>query len=265
MALRKRNTGGIPPPYPNNYNRTAPNNPSHAVDDKTNFSLRPINYENIDEAVFKEFNQRFTISSKLIPLLPLDAEPAALYARSFKQFDTVKGFLNLPYFTFWRNETSPVYRTSPSHKPVIYSIPKMKPQGLVYEEWITPSPRLQKMNYVFKFYSTYRQSVNDFELQMNYYFKNKRNVIIVDNERFEIFPSVTGKLGELDIIGRDDIQKTNLYELTFELTVWAYIRRLEDIQKRERPNRINLKFVEKIGRTDKDLIVINESTIGLSS
>ncbi len=177
------------------WNQTSPENPSHLVDDATDFVFRPIGYENIDQAVFNEFNKRFKIRDKQLGLIQLDAEVASTIFQSHEQINNYKKYINLPYFTVWRSKSSPLYRVSPSYKPIIYSIPKTKPQGVVYEEWITPPPQLQKLSYVFKFLSNYRASVNEHEEQMMRYFKNKRNIIVLDKERFEIQPAAEDTIG----------------------------------------------------------------------
>ena len=50
------------------YNPTGPNNPSKQVDKNTNFSLRPITLENIDEAFFRTFNRTLKVGKKDIEL-----------------------------------------------------------------------------------------------------------------------------------------------------------------------------------------------------
>jgi hypothetical protein len=248
MSLRKR----IEPKSPFNkstWNQTSPENPSHLVDENTDFALRPITYENLDQAVFNEFNKRFAIKGKDLPLIQLDTEVASTIFQNHEQINNYKKYINLPYFTVWRSKTSPMYRVSPSYKPVIYAVPKMKAQGLVYEEWITPPPQMQNLTYVFKFLTNYRSTTNEHEEQMMRYFKNKRNVILLDNERFEISPASSDTLGTLETIEREGVESQTLYVLTYELNLLCYIRKLEDIQKRERPNRIAMSFKEKGGPT----------------
>lgn len=246
MAMRK----SFKLEYPQtrtNYNETSDGNPSHNVDEFTNFALRPITYENLDEAVFKEFHNRWQVSNKQMPILLLDAEVASLPAQNYMQFDQVKGYLNLPYFTMWRSGVQPLYRSSPSNKPVVYAIPKMKAQGLVYEEWICPVPKMEQLNYTFKFMSVYREHINQFENHFNEYFKNKRNIIILDFERFEIMPSDQDQRGQLEVIDREGVNGQSLYVLTYELKLIAYTRRLEDIQKRERKNTFDIRITERSG------------------
>lgn len=246
MSLRKRKD----PTSPFNkskWNETSPANPSHLVDEETNFVLRPISYESLDQAVFEEFNKRFKIKTKDLPLIQLDAEVASTIFQNHEQINSYKKYINLPYFTVWRSKTSPMFRVSPSYKPIVYVVPKTKAQGLVYEEWITPPPQLQKLTYVFKFLSNFRSNTNEHEAQMMHYFKNKRNVILVDGERFEIQPTDPNVIGELETIEREGVENQSLYILTYELELWCYIRKLEDVQKRERPNRLLMQFKEKGG------------------
>lgn len=246
MSLRKR-SNPTAPFNKSKWNETSPNNPSHLVDEQTDFALRPITYENLDQAVFNEFNKRFKIRGKDLGLIQLDAEVASTIFQSHEQINNYKKYINLPYFTVWRSKTSPMYRVSPSYKPVIYAIPKMKAQGLVYEEWITPPPQMQKLSYVFKFLSNYRGSINEHEEQMMRYFKNKRSIILLDNERFEIQPSDPDSIGALETIEREGVENQTLFVLTYELELWCYIRKIEDIQKRERPNRVLMTIKERGG------------------
>lgn len=258
MSLRKR-TNQKYPPTKTKWNETSPKNPSHKVDEKTNFTLRPITYENLDQAVFNEFSKRFTIKGKQIGLIQLDAEVASTIFQNHEQLNNYKKYINLPYFTVWRSKTSPLYRVSPSYKPVVYAIPKQKAQGVVYEEWIIPPPQMQKLTYVFKFLSNYRSSANEHEAQMMHYFKNKRNIIVMDNERFEIMPSDPDTVGSLDVIERDGVDNQSLYVITYELELWCYIRRMEDVQKRERPNRISISIKEQ-SRKGPTIAVIDEKS-----
>lgn len=244
MAMRK----SFKLEYPQtvtNYNETTDGNPSHDVDKYTNFVLRPITYENLDEAVFREFHNRWQVSNKTMPILLLDAEIASLPTMNYQQFDHVKGYLNLPYFTMWRSAVTPLYRTSPSNKPVVYAIPKKKENGIVYEEWISPAPKMESLSYTFKFMSVYRHHINEFENHMNEYFKNKRNLIVLDYERFEIMPADQNQRGTLEVVDREGVNGQSLYVLTYELNLIAYTRRQEDIQKRERKNTYDVSIVER--------------------
>jgi hypothetical protein len=251
-------------------NLTGDKNYSHLVDEYTNYALRPITLENIDEVIFREFHRRWKIAGKELDLLMLDAEVASLRFQNPEKFDAIKEFLNLPYFTCWRREASLLYRTSPSNKPAIYVIPTMKPQGVVYEEWITPHPIVLKFPYVFKFMSTLRENINTFEKLMLEYFKNKRNVLILDNERFEIQPTDQKKLSELEVKDREGENGQTLYILTYNIDVIGYLRDLKDIQKRERPNTIVLTISEKtkigieesetLNRTETRFLIVNPSS-----
>ena len=248
MSFKRRKDQRLPVTK-STWNQTSSENPSHLVDDATNFVFRPIGYENIDQAVFLEFNKRFKIKGKSLGLIQLDAEVASTIFQNHEQLNSYKKYINLPYFTVWRSKSSPMYRVSPSYKPIIYSVPKTKAQGVVYEEWITPPPQLQKLSYTFKFLSNYRSNVNEHEEQMMHYFKNKRNIIIVDQERFEIMPADSETIGTLDTIERENVENQTLFVLTYELDVWCYIRKLEDVQKREKPNRISMQIKERGGPT----------------
>lgn len=237
-------------PLESNHNESGPENYSHLVDENTNFALRPISLENIDEAVFREFNRKWKVAGKELDLILLDAEVASFRFQNPEKFDKIKEFLNLPYFTCWRLASQPMYRTSPSSKPAIYTIPTMKPQGMVYEEWITPNPIITKFPYEFKFMSTFRDSVNVFERFMLEYFKNKRKALVLDNERFEIQCQDFKKPCEIEIKDREGQNGQSLYILTYNIDVIGYLRRIEDIQKRERPNTIVLTMSEKTNNTE---------------
>lgn len=239
-------------------NQTGDANYSHLVDEYSNYSLRPITLENIDEVIFREFNRRWKIAGKELDLLMLDAEVASLRFQNPEKFDTIKEFLNLPYFTCWRTASSPLYRTSPSNKPAIYVIPTMKPQGVVYEEWITPHPIMLKFPYIFKFMSTLRDNINTFERYMLEYFKNKRNVLVLDGERFEIQPADSKKPSELEVKDREGENGQTLYILTYNIDVIGYLRDLKDIQKRERPNTIVLTMSEKTVDGNGDSETLNK-------
>jgi hypothetical protein len=246
MALRKSTKKEYPAVF-SDYNNTPASNPSHLVDDNTNFNLRPITLENIDEVVWSAFNTRFNIGGKYITLIPLDADVASLKFQNPLQFNEKKGYLNLPYFTMWRSSTAPMTRTSPTNKPIIYAIPKQKPQGVVYEEWIMPPPQMLKVNYTFKFVTSFREHLNQFEQYMLEYFKNKRNILILDNERFEIQPSNLEQISSIEVADKEGSVGQSLYIATYELFVTAYLRDISQIQKRERPNIMSLQIVERSG------------------
>lgn len=251
MSIKRRTLqnikelGTVIPPIIGNRNESGEENYSHLVDEKTSFNLRPISLENIDEAVFREFNRRWKILGKELDLIPLDAEVASYAFQNPEKFDKIKEFLNLPYFTYWRDASQPLYRTSPSYKPAVYVVPTMKPQGVVYEEWITPYPLMTKFPFVFKFMSTFRDSVNAFEREMLQYFKNKRNVLLLDNERFEIQCQEFKKPMSIEIKDREGQNGQSLYILTYNIDVIGWLRKTEDIQKRERPNTVVLTMSEK--------------------
>ncbi len=242
------------------YNTSSPNNPSHIVDQNTNFVLRPITLETIDEAVFRTFDKRWQIRNKNLDLILLDAEVASLKFQHPENFNKIKEYLNLPYFVGWRAGSGKLlYRTSPSKKSIIYTIPTMKPQGLVYEEYIMPSPQLLKFPYTLKFLSTYRQSLNEFEVYMTNQFKNKLNQIEVDKERFIISPVDTKDAGKLDVNKRESNGRT-LYTLTYDLEITGYLRDISQVQKREKPNTFNIQISERTESVNGNLIITNIST-----
>jgi len=223
---------------------SGPNHPSTQVDKNTNFTIRSITLENIDEVIFREFNRKFYIGKKPLDLILLDAEVATYKFQNAEQFDKIKEYLNLPYFIMWRNSARPLFRTSPAQKFVTYTVPTQKPQGLVYEDYIVPAPIYQVFPITLKFLTTFRENTNQLEQQMSKYFENKRNILFLDGERFEIKPANKDTLGTLDIEDREGQGRT-LYITTYELEVIGYLRDSKDVQKRERPNTIALKMIEK--------------------
>ena len=248
MSLRKRTRLEYPSVF-SNFNETNELNPSNDVDPETNFVLRPITLENIDQCVFEALNRKFTVANKILNLIPLDAEVASMRFQNPQAFDNGKQYLNLPYFTVWRSAVNPLTRTSSTNRPTTYIVPKMKPQGIVYEEWIMPPPQLLKLNYTFKFVTTYREYLNELETQMMEYFKNKRNVITWDSERFEIMPAEQFVLGTMETVDREGTNGQNLYVVTYELQVIAYTRDISQVLKRERPNTYSIQIAEKSGPT----------------
>jgi hypothetical protein len=246
MSLRKRTKLEFPQVV-STYNQTNPLNPSHFVDANTDFFLRPITLENIDQAVFEALHRKFTVAQKPLNLIPLDAELASMRFQNPQSFDTLKQYLNLPYFTMWRTQMQQIVRSSNTNRPTIYVVPTHKPQGTVYTEYIMPPPPMIKLSYTFKFVTTYREYLNELEQQFLEYFKNKRNVIVMDNERFEIMPNEQFILGALDTVDREGATGQTLYVVTYELQVIAYTRDITQILKRERPNLLNVRLSERSG------------------
>lgn len=224
----------------NTYNDSNFNNPSHLSNLPTNFNLKEITLEDCDRAVYEEFNKRFRISNKWMPLIILDAELVSIHFQNYEQFDTDKQYLNGPFFTIFRKKAIPKYRTNPAYKPVVYSIPKWKANGLIFEEYITEGPLSYDLIYEIKFISNYREYTNEMETQMRQYFRNKRNIIIVNNERFSIGPVDYNTLAEVEIINRESVEQKTMYVSTYELKLDCWTRSLANMQKRERPNTIVL-------------------------
>ena len=247
MPIKKRsiNAQGFQEDYvhlKSKYNESGPNNPSHYTNDPTNFNLKSISLEDLDQAVFNEFHNKYTIANKTMPLMLLDAEITSLQNDNYIQFDKEKGFLNLPFFTMYRTENKPLRRTNPGYKQVIYTVPKMKENGIVYEEWITEGPIERILTYELSFITNYREYCNEMEMQMATFFRNKRNIINCGQERFVIGPLSQDVIGETEIINREDIDQRTLYLTTFKLRMWCFTRDLSKMQKRERPNTFNLNI-----------------------
>lgn len=244
---------------------SGPNHPSTQVDKNTNFTLRSITLENIDEAVFREFHRKFYIGKKPLDLILLDAEVATYKFQNAEQFDKIKEYLNLPYFIVWRESARPLFRTSPSQKFVIYTVPTQKPQGLVYEEYIAPAPIFQVFPITLKFLSTFRENTNQLEQQMSKYFENKRNILFVDGERFEIKPANKDQLGTLEIEDREGQGRT-LYITTYQLEIIGYLRDAKDIQKREKINTFALKMTEKTESVNgSEEIILSQAEVNIKN
>lgn len=224
------------------WNSSNRHNSSHLVDLPTDFNLRTITFEDIDKAVFEEFNKKFYVRDKYMPIILLDAEVSSLIHQNYEQYDKDKGFLNNPMLTMFRTKAVPIRRTNPGYKKVCYAIPKKKANGIVFEEYITNGPIEYNLFYEFKFITNYREYTNEFDAQMGKYFKNKRNIILLSNDRFVIGPESPDTLSNLEIINRENVELRSLYVSTYNLKLWCYTRDLSDMQKRERPNKYLLEI-----------------------
>jgi hypothetical protein len=247
MAIKKRSinekTGYTDYPHlNNNENNSNPNQPSHLANLPTNFNLKSISLEDCDQAVFTEFNNRFLIAENLMPIVLLDAELASMKEQNYKQYDKDKEYLNGPFLTMYRKESKPKYRTNPTTKKVIYAIPVQKENGVVFEEYIYDGPLAYDLIFDFKFITNYREYSNKFEEQFRYYFRNKRNIIIVNNERFSIGPVSYDNFSSLELVNRDAVDQRTMYVTTYELKLECFVRDLSNMQKRERPNRYKIDF-----------------------
>lgn len=248
MAIRKIEKGLSKLDYhhlKNNYNDSNPYNASHEANLPTNFELKTITLEDIDQGLFIEFNKRFVIRDKQMPLISGDAEIASISMQNYEQFDTEKGYLNPPFLIFTRTAAEKKFRTNPTYKKVLYSVPKKKAQGVVFEEYISEGPINYELTYEFKFVTDFRESVNQMEQQLNAYFRNKRNIFTVNSERFSVGPTDQNKVGDLEIMNREELSMNTLYVLTFNLKVWCYTFDASTVQKRERPNSYSLNMVVK--------------------
>jgi hypothetical protein len=243
----------------NNYNQSNYKSPSQNENVPTNFNLKTILPEHIDMAVFAEFNNRFKIGEKIMPVILLDAEVSSLKNQNYIQFDENKGFLNGPYFTMFRTKEQPLGRTNPSNKQIMYVVPKSKANGIVYEEYICEPPKRKIFYYEFKFITNYREYSNQMDVQFSDYFKNKRNQIICETERFVIAPEDQDTLSELEMINREDVALRTLYCLTYKLKLFCFTRDLSNMQKRERPNNymLDISVTDSLGDTTTTSSVIN--------
>ena len=230
----------------NIYNDSNPMNASHKEGIPTNFNLSAITLEDCDQAVWQEFNQFFHIDDKDLTLFSGDAETSSLAQMYAKDFDIEKGFIRWPMLIFTRIDTKKMYRTSPAFKQVLFQIPKLKPQGVVIEEYISEGPINYQLTYDFKFITYFRESCNDFEQQLNYYFRNKSNCIVCSNEKFTIRPENPDNICTIEMLNKDDAANITYYVATVKLKLFCWTRRgILDMQKRERPNSYTLNFTIK--------------------
>ena len=254
LSKNKINKREFFPQVNSNFNQSSENHYVHLVDEQTNYFLRPISYETIDEAVFNNFNNKFKVGGKLQSLILLDKEAASIRYENYGQYDLLTEYLIPPFFTMWRVGTSPLFRTSPAHKIINYLKPVKKDGGLIYEEYIMPAPRWEVLTYDFKFITNFRERINEIEDQFNEYFKNKRNVITLDTgEKFEIKPKNQDERGSLEKLTRNSNQLQFSYVISYQFDVIGYIRKNENIQKRERPNKIEYSIQENDGKNPEVL------------
>lgn len=266
MAIKRRKNQL--PDFDTDYNQTSDLHPTRDVDQQTNWFLRPITYEIIDEAVFNYFDQRFTIAAKAMPLINLDSDITTQRQRHYQQHDKLKEFLNPPFLTMWRSGTGamPGLRVSPMNRATsIYTIPEQRPNGIVYVQYITPPPRWETLSYELTFVSTYRERTNAFEEQMNELFKNKRIVIVIDTgERFEMRIANGDQRGELERTHPSNNELQSLYFVKYSLELWAYLRDPDNVKKREKKNAVSIDIVETTEQLDSKRIgQINQITTRL--
>jgi hypothetical protein len=259
MGLGKKRPRTQYPQTESNYNETADLNPSHDVDTFTNYITRDITLESMDMALWQEFHQRFQISGKTLNLITLDSEISTMQADNLAQFDNIKQYINFPMFTIWRSKTSPLFRVSPTYKPLIYAIPRKKAQGTVYDEYIVNPPQMVKLTYEMKFLTTFRDHTNQFEQLIANYFKGRRGVIQFDFERFEIQMENKDELATLDMVDREGSTGQSLYVLSYEIALTGYLRRAADVQKRERPNSYSLRITEKSNNQPFEIAAVDTS------
>ncbi len=263
MSLKKRKGKDLPeniterkqfPEIYSDFNQTASNNPSHLVDENTNYFQRDITYEMIDKSVYDFFNEKLLVSHFNMPLILLDRDFMSMRYENYMQYDTLNEYLNPPFFTMYRNAVKPLWRVSPANKMVSYTIPKLKNSIVYYEQYLSPPPRWEILTYEFKFISNYRERTNEFENQMNELFKNKRNIVFVDTgERFEIKPEDQNTRSELEKMYGSTNQIQRVFVLTYRFEVHCYIRLASNTQKKERKSIIEYSIVESDGKTEEKI------------
>ncbi len=239
-----KNRNEFPELYPD-FNDTSSLNYSQWVDEDGNFNPREIDYELIDKSVYESLNQRFMIAGKPMPIIVLDRDFLSVRYENYQQYDTLQEYLSPPFFTMYRTGTRPLWRVNPLYKPTIYSIPKKKDVGVVYELYKMPPPRWEIMTYEFKFISNYRERANEFENQMNEYFKNKRNIITIDTgDRFVIKPSNQDERAITEKLAGSSNNIQRVYALTYTLEVIGYLRDPKLVEKVEKKSVIEYQIIE---------------------
>lgn len=228
----------------NNYNNTPKLNPSHFVDEKTNFQFRKIELVDIDKAVFDYFNNKFYINNKSLELIKLDSEFTVKKEDNFRMVDDIKSVIDMPYFTYTRLDSYKKTKVSPTNKTVIYSVPKQKENGVVIEDWITTPPIRIEALFQFTFHTTYRFVSNQFQEQWFEIFKNKRALITLDGEKFEIRPDDYENMIKVNFEYGDDITKKLIYNHEMNIYLEGYLR-LDEVKKKERINNLKINISEK--------------------
>lgn len=258
MAIKKRSTNQNDsytdyPHLVSSYNNSNENNPSHKVNLPTNFNLKSITLEDCDRCVWEEFNSRFKVNEHFMPLIVLDAELTSIKEQNVLQYDFDKNFLNGPYFTMFRRDSIPKYRTNPAYKQVMYVEPITGADGnVVYKEYISQGPLNYDLIYELKFVTNYRDYSNVFEQQFRLYFQNKRNIIICNNERFSIGPVDYNNFSSMEIVNRESLESRTMYVTTYNLKLECFIRNMEldSMQTRLRPNKVMFDIVVKDGNNN---------------
>lgn len=273
MGIRRINKGLRKNDYKhleNKYNDSNVHNPSHDSNLPTNFELKDISLEDVDQSVWTEFNKRFSIMDRELPLVKGDADISSINMSYFELYDKDKQYISGPIFVFMRTSSQKMFRTNPSYKRVLYSVPKKKAQGIVFEEYISEGPINWELVYSFKYITQLREAANDMEEQLNYYFRNKRNIIVCNGERFSIGPASGAQITEVDLANFDDAGSRSLYVIDFALKVWCWTIDSKTVQKRERPNKFTFDIVVKDGEgneisSDKDTINIERYNVNLNN
>lgn len=201
-----------------------------------------VSLEDCDVSLYQEFHQKFKIKDNFMPLIILDMEIQSIKNQNAIQFDLDKNFLNGPYFTYFRTAANPKWRSNPSTKDLVAIKPINTPGGIVLEETLATPVKWYDLKYEFKFITNLREYTNQFEPQVREYFKNTRNIIVVNGYRFTIRPEDWKNLLELEIINKESVDQKTYYVLTMTLIFEVFIRTEDSITKRLRPNKWLIQF-----------------------
>lgn len=226
-----------------------------ATDQPSNFVQSTITLEDIDKAVYREFNSRFKIMGQEQKLFIGDADTSSLPMMNFESFDQDKGFLRWPFLIYTRTDSKKQFRTNPAYKMVNFAIPIKKAQGIVFEEYITEGPVNWVLTYEFTFVTYFREAINQLEEQVNFYFRNKGNIIVHDSQRYSIRPENQDQICDLNMVNRNTASDATMYIMKFKCKVYCWTRNMETVQKRERPNSYTIDFIIK----DENDKVLNQS------
>lgn len=229
------------------FNQSNPNSLSHNLEqENTSFELQEITLEDLDMMVINYFDNYFTINGKKQRLINGMIDSVSVKHLYPEIYNKEKETLIYPIFTIKRNNVSPRDRTNPSYKPNVYVIPEMKPQGLVYSEYVVNPVQYMDITYDFLFVTSFKETINEMVVQVRDYFKNKRNVINFNVDRFTIKPAdYTSMFSENESDSPDTPKE---FMLSFSFIVEGYLRPKDSIVKREMPNSYTLEIKTQHGK-----------------
>lgn len=257
MSSKKRNNLDAIPKYNDSNKR----NFTHQFEyDNASYNLPSITLEDLDSLIVNYFDKFFTINNKPLRLINGMISPENVEYLYPDLYNKEKETLISPYLITKRSKTEMVQRNNPSYKPISYVIPKMKAQGLVFEEWSYLPPINYNLTFEFIFITNFYDNINDLTKQLSYFFRNKRNILEYNRERFSIKPDGgLENLFSIETIG--DVSENTQYVLTFSLVLECYTRDVNNTTKKERPNTYIIDF--KVRDKDNKIISTDRTEIKL--